>query len=166
MNDPISNNSDNIPGDDVDNKDLVATTVNNTSFNPGVPVTQATTTSGPTSQATTTPTCTTYPAVAHTTTAIGAKKSLSSNIINSRPLSGWGAPPGRGLRGGAPGETSAMSNGTTGWGPPPASNPGNAVGWGGGGGGGGPGPSQSAAAAWGSSPAANSTNSGKLGFFY
>ena len=40
------------------------------------------------------------------------------------PVHGWTLPPGGGLRGGAPrpGETSAMANGTSGWGPPPASS--------------------------------------------
>lgn len=66
---------------------------------------------------------------------------------------GWSAPPGGGLRGGAPlpGETSAISNGTTGWGPPPSG--GNSVSSSGGGGWGTAQPTQqSAASAWGAPP--------------
>jgi len=50
------------------------------------------------------------------------KTRLSQEYV--QPLHGWKLPPGGGLRGGAPlpGETSAISNGTSGWGPPPSSS--------------------------------------------
>ena len=62
---------------------------------------------------------------------------------------GWKIPAGAGLRGGAPlpGETSAISNGTSGWGPPPSSSGGSTAagtnGWG-------SAPPAAAASAWGS----------------
>jgi hypothetical protein len=60
------------------------------------------------------------------------------------PLHGWKLPLGGGLRGGAPlpGETSAISNGTSGWGPPPA----NSV-------------HSSGTGAWGNAPPSNNSNS-------
>ena len=70
-------------------------------------------------------------------TKLAAMTSLSSSLSRR---GGWNIPAGAGLRGGAPlpGETSAMSNGTSGWGPPPTAG----------------GSSGSGASGWGSAPAA------------
>ena len=69
----------------------------------------------------------TYPTVG---SATGTKTSLSNERFRLR--TGWTLPPGGGLRGGAPlpGETSAISNGTSGWGPPPSNSHAQTGGWG------------------------------------
>ena len=75
----------------------------------------------------------TYPAVACDSNS-AAKRSLSSSAVPTSRRGGWTRPPGGGLRGGAPlpGETSAISNGTSGWGPPPSNSAGGGGtgGWG------------------------------------
>ena len=69
-----------------------------------------------------------------------AMKSLSDKPVPPR-RGGWRISPGAGLRGGAPlpGETSAMSNGTSGWGPPPTAS----------------GATGSGTSGWGAAPATN-----------
>ena len=84
-------------------------------------------------------------------TAIGGAKIRLSMEEYRRPLTGWNLPPGGGLRGGAPqpGETSAISNGTSGWGPPPSTgHTSNVGGWGNA-----PPTSSGSVSAWGSTPA-------------
>ena len=55
-------------------------------------------------------------------TSLSAVKPFPPEVSARR--GGWRLPPGGGLRGGAPlpGETSAISNGTSGWGPPPSAS--------------------------------------------
>ena len=76
----------------------------------------------------------TYPAAPGDSLPCAAKRSLSSSAVPPSRRGGWMLPPGGGLRGGAPlpGETSAISNGTSGWGPPPSNSAGGGgtSGWG------------------------------------
>ena len=105
------------------------------------------------------PNKTTYPTVATAKASGEAIKSLSSEPLPPR-RGGWVLPPGGGLRGGAPlpGETSAISNGTTGWGPPPSTNTGSSSvgGWGSA-----PPATPGAVSAWGSPQQNNGGNSGE-----
>ena len=83
--------------------------------------------------------------------AFGEAKTRLYTEEYRRPLTGWNLPPGGGLRGGAPqpGETSDISNGTSGWGPPPSTGHTNNVGgWGNA-----PPTSSGSVSAWGSTPA-------------
>jgi len=100
----------------------------------------------------------TYPTVAPAKGSGAAKISLSNEPVPPR-RGGWVLPPGGGLRGGAPlpGETSAISNGTTGWGPPPSTNTGSSSvgGWGSA-----PPATPGAVSAWGSPQQNNGGNTG------
>lgn len=64
----------------------------------------------------------TEPATSAAMTSLSAVKPFPPEVSARR--GGWRLPPGGGLRGGAPlpGETSAISNGTSGWGPPPSAS--------------------------------------------